>query len=91
MGEMADDHYVALSWSHGVGIGGDGGCAPPCDHPAYGGLDLYIQNHTRSRASLYRCKFCRSLIAFVNRKPYNLVDGSDHRCLTERAATKEPT
>lgn len=46
MGEIADDHFIALFWSDGTGVGGDGGLAPPVDHPAYGGMDAYIRRHT---------------------------------------------
>jgi hypothetical protein len=35
--------------------------------------------------SEYRCKFCRSLIKFLDRKPLNLVDGTPHRCLADAA------
>lgn len=83
MGEIADDHYVALSWSEGVGVGGDCGNAPPCDHPAYGGIDSWIANRIRTPRSIHTCKFCGNEISFKDRKPINL-NGSDHRCLAER-------
>lgn len=45
MGELADDHFVELFWTEGTGIGGDVYSGPPADHPAYGGMDAYIQRH----------------------------------------------
>lgn len=75
MGEIADDHYVALSWSEGVLDG------PPCDDPNYGGIDAWIAR--RARVSAYRCQFCGGSIGFINRKPYNLADGTAHTCLAD--------
>lgn len=92
MGEIADDHFVSLSWSHGTGVGGNVGtndgypAGPPCDHPAFGGMDAFIARRTQRSANTYRCKFCRSLIGFLNRQPYNLVDGTPHRCLADARA-----
>ena len=83
MGEIADDHFVQLYWSEGVGFGGDCGNAPPCEHPAYGGMDAYIARQVQRPANTYRCKFCLSMIGFLNRKPYNIVDGTPHRCLSD--------
>lgn len=83
MGEIADDHYTELYWSGGVGVGGDCGVAPPCDHPTYGGMNAYIQRHTQRPANRYSCKFCGAVIGFINRKPYNPSDGSPHTCLID--------
>ena len=88
--EIADDHYVELSWSEGVGVGGDCGMAPPCDHPAYGGMDAFIARAVRVPANVYRCKFCGHGIGFINRKPYNRSDGTPHRCLAIAAEGKTP-
>lgn len=83
--EIADDHYVALSWSHGVGVGADCGNGPPCDNPNYGGIDSWIWRKSRVPANLYQCKFCRQSIGFINKRPYNHSDGSPHTCLRDRA------
>ena len=93
--EIAEDHYIALSWSRGLNADSDGySLSPPCSDPSFsGGLDLHfarIAQHqlAQRRVNPYRCKFCRSLIGFVNRKPLNLVDGSPHRCLADAAAAR---
>ena len=84
--EIADDHYVSLYWSGGLNIDNDGyPLTPPSNVPETSGMDVYIAHQVLIPANQYRCKFCRSLIAFVNRKPYNLLDGSKHRCLTCKA------
>jgi hypothetical protein len=83
MGEIYDDHYVELSWSEGVGIGGDCGFAPPTDHPAYGGINSWIVRASQRPANVYRCKFCGSVIGFINRKAYNRLDGTPHTCLAD--------
>ena len=88
MGDIADDHRAALSWSEGVGVGGDCGRAPPSDHPTYGGMDAYIQRNIRHPSNMYRCQYCRSLIWFMNRKPYNLADATPHRCLADAAQAR---
>lgn len=81
MGDIADDHFVQLFWSEGTGIGGDCGSAPPCEHPAYGGMDAFIWRATQPRP--YGCKYCGKPIGFIDRKPYNYSDGSAHRCLAD--------
>ena len=83
--EIAGDHHAELSWSGELGCDADGyPLDPPSNNPSInGGIDAWIGRATQSRVSTYRCKFCRSLIGFMNRKPLNLVDGSPHRCLAE--------
>ena len=85
--EIADDHYVALSWSGGLGIDNDGyPLEPPSSDPSMNeGIDARIARSIQRRVVEYRCKFCRSLIGFLDRKPLNLVDGSPHRCLANAA------
>lgn len=95
--EHADDHYVALSWSEGTGVGASIGsddgypAGPPCDHPAFGGMDAWIRRRIQQPANTYKCKFCGGLIGFLNRQPYNLADGASHRCLADarRKAAEE--
>lgn len=91
--EIADDHYVALSWNGGLAADNDGyPLEPPSNDPSMtsGGLDAYFARLATEQMyrNTYRCKFCRSLIGFVNRKPLNLSDGSPHRCLADAAAKK---
>lgn len=83
-GEVADDHYVALSWSGGLGVDNDGyPLEPPSSDPSLsGGLDAWISQRTRGYP--YRCKFCQECITFADRKPFSLPDGSPHRCLANR-------
>ena len=83
MGEIADDHFVELFWSEGVGVGGDCGNGPPCEHPAYGGMNSYIARRAQAPNNAYRCKFCGADIGFINRLPYNISDGLQHRCLAD--------
>ena len=85
---VADEHYLALSWSGGLSHDEDG-CplSPPSNDPSMsGGLDAWFARTTQ--VSQYRCKFCRSLIGFLDRKPRNLFDGSPHRCLADAAAAR---
>lgn len=81
--EIAGDHHTALSWSGGLDRDEDGyPLSPPSNDPSMnGGMDAYFAQVTQHRVSEYRCKFCQSLIGFLDRKPLNLVDGSPHRCL----------
>ena len=67
--EIAEDHYIALSWSGGLNRDSDGyPLSPPSRDPSVsGGLDQWMAR--AARQSEYRCKFCRSLIGFLNRKP----------------------
>lgn len=91
--EIADDHYVALSWSGGLNRDSDGyPLSPPSSDPSMsGGLDTYFSRlaNAQMHRNTYRCKFCRNLIGFVNRKPLNLADGSPHRCLADAAAARK--
>ena len=92
--EIADDHRVALSWSGGLGVDSDGyPLGPPCSDisVAGGGIDGYFSRlaNAQMHRNTYRCKFCRSLIGFVDRKPLNLADGSPHRCLADAAAARK--
>lgn len=88
--EIAGDHHTALSWSGGLGRDDDGyPLAPPCNDPSMsGGLDAWFAQAAQRRVSEYRCKFCRSLIGFLDRKPRNLGDGTPHRCLAEAAEAR---
>ena len=85
--EIAGDHHAALSWSGGLGIDDDGyPLEPPSSDPSLSeGLNVRIALAMQRKVAPYRCKFCRSLIGFLDRKPLNLVDGSPHRCLAEAA------
>ena len=85
--EVAEDHYIALSWSGGLNRDEHGyPLSPPSGDPSMsGGLDAWFTQAAQRRVSEYRCRFCRSLIGFLDRKPLNLVDGSPHRCLAARA------
>ena len=88
--EIAGDHHTALSWSGGLDRD-DGGypLSPPSSDPSMsGGIDAWIAQAAQRRVSQYRCKFCRSLIGFLDRKPRNLVDGSPHRCLADAAEAR---
>ena len=88
--EIAEDHHTALSWSGGLNRDEHGyPLSPPSCNPSMsGGIDAWIAQAAQRRVSEYRCKFCRSLIGFLDRKPRNLVDGSPHRCLAEAAEAR---
>jgi hypothetical protein len=92
MGEIYDDHYTQVWWEHGTGIGGDCGDGPPCEHPAYGGMDAWIFRASESMLVTpkpYKCKFCGVDIGFIKRRAYNWSDGAVHTCLSDARATKE--
>jgi hypothetical protein len=96
--EIAGDHHTALSWSGGLNRDSDGyPLSPPCNDPSMsGGLDGWFAQAAQRQVSAYRCKFCRGLIGFLSRKPYNVVDGTPHRCLANSrsaapTAAKEQT
>lgn len=88
--EIAGDHHTALSWSGGLNRDEDGyPLAPPSDDPSMsGGLDSWFAQAAKRRLREYRCKFCSSLIGFLDRKPHNLVDGTPHRCLADAAEAR---
>lgn len=48
MGEIADDHYVQLSWEEGTGIGQytTADMVGPMDNPNFGGINAWILRHT---------------------------------------------
>ncbi len=91
MGEIADDHYEAMFWEEGTGVGehtSEYGIGP-IDHPAFGGMNAYLARRTNRIAAQYSCKFCGGEIKFINRRPYNMADGSAHTCLADAAKKVE--
>lgn len=92
MGEIADDHMVGLYWEEGTGIGGysDEYGMGPIDDPAFGGMNAFLARRTSRIAAQYSCKFCGGEIKFINRRPYNMADGSAHTCLADAAKKAEP-
>ena len=91
--EISGDHYTKLSWDGGLDCDDDGyPLSPPCwDSSISGGINARFAQSAPRRVKEYRCNFCRSLIGFSERKPFNLLDGSPHRCIADaaRAALKE--
>lgn len=86
MGEIADEHYTEMFWEEGTGVGeytSEYGIGP-IDHPAYGGMNAYIARRTSRIAAQYSCKFCGGEIKFIDRRPYNMADGSAHTCLADK-------